>query len=423
MVNCFWAPTSRHILTVSQFNLRLTVWSLVDSSVQYIQSPKKCGNQPTQRGYAFSPNRKIFALIEKSLEDGRDMVGLYDLSASLAPASIKQAQNWRCLHQFYPDTFDAAHLMFTQEGNHLVVWESPIKTSMQVYQIVFGQDKIEDIQLVHQYSPYDSQKCLGIRALAVTPNKQYILAGYCDQRLRLINTLSWKEVFAFDHGHHFEELNDLNSQADLNIYVESDNPEDGPLYEAVSKPFKLQKLTQAQSSQIGKDGELPRVGVSQVSVSFDSQFAASVNENCPCYVWIWDLERLNLNSLIMQKNPVADVEWAPNSLNLNISSSDSKIFLWSLRGASVCQVPYMSQSENFNVLKVRWNPNGKNFAAIESTSGMVFVYPQLQFFMGDEDEEEGDPDQQQLPSGDPDPRLINFSQAPSSNGKLRGSNI
>lgn len=44
-------------------------------------------------------------------------------------------------------------------------------------------------------------------------------------------------MFAFDHG--IETLNDNNSNADLNIYVESETKEDGPLYEAVSKPFVL----------------------------------------------------------------------------------------------------------------------------------------------------------------------------------------
>ena len=129
MVNCVWAPTSRHILTFSDFNLRLTVWSMVDQSVQYIQSPKHSG----QLGIAFSPNKMIMALLEKNLEDGRDMVGLYDLSASLCPPEIKCPQNWRCLHQFFPDLFDAQDLMFTQDGNHVVVWESPIKNNLQVY--------------------------------------------------------------------------------------------------------------------------------------------------------------------------------------------------------------------------------------------------------------------------------------------------
>lgn len=36
MVNCVWAPTSRHVITVSDFNIRLTIWSMVDKSVQYI---------------------------------------------------------------------------------------------------------------------------------------------------------------------------------------------------------------------------------------------------------------------------------------------------------------------------------------------------------------------------------------------------
>ena len=79
MVSCRWAPTSRHVITVSEFNLRLTVWSMIDKSVQYIQGPKH-----SNKGLCFSPNLKIMALIEKNMEDSRDMVGLYDLSSSLS---------------------------------------------------------------------------------------------------------------------------------------------------------------------------------------------------------------------------------------------------------------------------------------------------------------------------------------------------
>lgn len=149
-----------------------------------------------------------------------------------------------------------------------------------------------------------------------------------------MNTLSWKEVYAFDHG--MDTLDDNNTHTDLNIYVESETKEDGPLYEAVSKPFALQKLTNQEIAQFPRDSELPRVGISKISVSHDSNYAATICETCPLYVWIWDLSNIQLNSIIMQKKHVDDIEWAPNSLNLNISSSDGKIFLWSLRGASVC---------------------------------------------------------------------------------------
>ena len=68
-----------------------------------------------------------------------------------------------------------------------MVWESPIKNSFQVYQIVFGPNQIEEIKLVQGFNPYDSSKCLGMRTLEVTPNKQYILSGYCDQKMRMID--------------------------------------------------------------------------------------------------------------------------------------------------------------------------------------------------------------------------------------------
>jgi hypothetical protein len=64
-----WGPTLNHILTVSEFKIRLTVWSLQDKSVQYIKNPKF----DDARGITFSPNKKLMALAEKSgNEGGRD---------------------------------------------------------------------------------------------------------------------------------------------------------------------------------------------------------------------------------------------------------------------------------------------------------------------------------------------------------------
>ena len=48
----------------------------------------------------------------------------------------------------------------------------------------------------------------------------------------------------------FEELNDDNSSPDVNIYVESETKEDGPLYEAIGKPYKIERLSPANIAQI-----------------------------------------------------------------------------------------------------------------------------------------------------------------------------
>jgi len=37
--------------------------------------------------------------------------------------------------------------------------------------------------------------------------------------------------------------------------------------------------------------------------------------------------------------------------------------------------------ENYGVHSVKWNPNGKSFAAMDKNA-LVFVYPQLSFFGG-----------------------------------------
>ena len=49
LASCRWGPSSTHIITVSEFKLRMTVWSLQDKTVQYIKNPKH-----ENRGISFS---------------------------------------------------------------------------------------------------------------------------------------------------------------------------------------------------------------------------------------------------------------------------------------------------------------------------------------------------------------------------------
>jgi hypothetical protein len=62
--SCTFGPTSSHVVTMSEFKLRMTVWSLNDKSVSYIRNPKfDCG-----QGMDYSMNGKLMALIEKNEE-------------------------------------------------------------------------------------------------------------------------------------------------------------------------------------------------------------------------------------------------------------------------------------------------------------------------------------------------------------------
>ena len=164
-------------------------------------------------------------------------------------------------------------------------------------------------------------------------------------------------------------------------------------------------------------GQVARRGISKIEVSHDSRFAATKCLTSPKCVWIWDLVEMSLNSLLVQNNEIADLKWNPNSHNLNICSGANRLFLWSPKGASVCQVPtatstivkqqtsraqaanasnqripgnapVFAQSNasaasrgttkiqlDLQVNNIRWNPNGSSFAAIDKAQ-LVFVYPQ-----------------------------------------------
>lgn len=60
-----WTPDGRHILLTADFNLRLSVWSLVDQSCQYLKGPKHAA-----AGLAFSPDGTQLAVMHVRLALG-----------------------------------------------------------------------------------------------------------------------------------------------------------------------------------------------------------------------------------------------------------------------------------------------------------------------------------------------------------------
>lgn len=82
LAHCQWAPSGRQILTISDMKLRLTIWNLVDQTVQYIPCPKHEAS-----GIDFNPDGSLMAVILKNADDslidsgendGGDVVGLYN---------------------------------------------------------------------------------------------------------------------------------------------------------------------------------------------------------------------------------------------------------------------------------------------------------------------------------------------------------
>eukprot|EP00826_Nyctotherus_ovalis_P041721 TRINITY_DN4243_c0_g4_i4.p1 TRINITY_DN4243_c0_g4~~TRINITY_DN4243_c0_g4_i4.p1 ORF type:complete len:222 (+),score=33.97 TRINITY_DN4243_c0_g4_i4:163-828(+) len=110
-----WVPDSRQVMTVSDFQLRLTVWSLVDKSAAYIKNPKFCAD----KGLSFSSDGKFMALAER--RDSKDYVGIYFCG------------DWTLVQHFQVDTFDLADIAWSKDNTAIIVWDSCVEVMVFLY--------------------------------------------------------------------------------------------------------------------------------------------------------------------------------------------------------------------------------------------------------------------------------------------------
>jgi hypothetical protein len=130
-----WAPDGRHVITAAEFQLRLTIWSLVSSSVLYIKFPKF----GTPQGLAFSHDGSFAAVLERS--EGRDFV------------SVFKCDTWDLIRHFPASTADAVALAWSPDDRYITLVDSPMDHKVSVY--------VPTGQLAGEYSGYEN--ALGIK--------------------------------------------------------------------------------------------------------------------------------------------------------------------------------------------------------------------------------------------------------------------
>jgi WD40 repeat protein len=105
----------------------------------------------------------------------------------------------------------------------------------------------------------------------------------------------------------------------------------------------------------------PKLGISLMSWSSDGTLLATVNENMPHAVWVWEVEQAELSTVVLHISPVKSVEWAPQGHSLAICTGSPRVYLWSPGGASVVHVPL----PGFSAFKVAWSPGADSFVLMD----------------------------------------------------------
>lgn len=323
-----FSSDSRHVLVWAPFYVSLTLWSLTSRKVKFIEHPKR---------FASSPNGTLLAVVEKA-QSGESLAWY-------------RCTDWQWVKRVVPAISDINDLSWSPTSDFLVVWSSSLNYAFQVFsdrgvsQFLFQKNTLE----------------LGIQIALFSSCGQLLHVGTCDGRIRVFNTLNWTLVDDLEMG---SEIN--GSHVGCVVYEEVDRPVsnvDGQVIQDLLNLKETQVLVVKSRpvilSEIPVDVRKPnpRIGIQEIAQSDDGFFLAVRKKACPCVVFIWNLQDLELRSVFVSQSPVSSICWEAQSIRLLILTPKS-LFTWTPFGAVQMNAPL---SDEIQPSLVQWNPLGKAF--------------------------------------------------------------
>ena len=317
--SAIFSPDSRNVLTVSDNNIKMTIWSLTTKTTSYISFPKF-----SKKGISFTSNGNFMALALK--ESTQDEVGIYFLG------------NWSSIGKFATKTQDLQDVKWTFDNSSIIVIDSPLVCRLLVY------TPLGD--LLWQIEPY--QYKLGIRNLFLSPNGKFISLGCYDQSVKVYNNISYTLITNFDHTSKTECFNNNK----VNYFKEEGIEGFG----GKSKYITVNPPVEVTNKMPHTTDVRPKMGIRKVEYSYDSAFMATKNDNMPNTLFIWEMMGMNLHTVIIQLREITDFKWSPNYHILFILSGCSNLYYFTLDSIYVAELPV-----TFTANEVIWNKNGRKF--------------------------------------------------------------
>ncbi|CAM6111970.1 unnamed protein product [Calypogeia fissa] len=367
-----WSPDSRHILTTSEFLLRLTVWSLVSKACFHIQWPKHAS-----RGCSFTPDGKYAAIATR--KDCKDYLNLLS------------CLSWEALGTFETETVDLVDVEWSPTDSTIAVWDSPLDYKVLIYS--------PDGRCLFKYSAYEN--ALGIKTVSWSPCGQFLGVGSYDQTLRALNHLTGRPVAEFTHptavkGPYnavvFKEISEPVHLDMAKLRINGKRPEDSPRakvdragskdpekhiegptrthYEVVDFPVTM------KSEKPQPDKPNPKQGVGLLSWSPDSCFILTRNDNMANALWIWDVAHLELAAVLLQKEPIRAAAWDPMQTRLALCTGSSSLYMWTPAGACCVNIPL----PQFAATDLKWNPDGTSLLLKDKDSFCCTFVPTIDDF-------------------------------------------
>ena len=314
LANVFWVPDSFQVISISDFQIRLTIWSLTEKSSTYIQCPKF-----SDKGYCFTDDGALFGLIERS--NGKDQIGVY------------HTLTWNLLLHFQLQQINAEGILLWSDK--VIVWEQLLLYNVQIF------DMHQNLLYSYTNSVPNS---LGIRK--VEKCQDYIAFCNYDEKLAVMNN---KCQYCADFV--------MQNCDGVDVYKEESTP--AAKYSIGPFPFKAKQM-------IYKDEKFPPpFGIHLAKWSKDGKYLSTVSKTYPSVVCVWSMSDTSLKACLCNQKPILSMAWNMCVNQLVFVCGNFKMYIWSSEGASICELP--EELAGFQISKLEWCENGNYIAASDQT--------------------------------------------------------
>ncbi|KAK6346391.1 hypothetical protein TWF730_010717 [Orbilia blumenaviensis] len=259
------------VLVLSEFGLKLTIWSLKTNFHVDLQHPK-VGAQ----GFGYRPQTNHFALLNRPV--AHDMLNLYSPGSYTPIKSVELS------------TVDAQALKWSPDGRWIAILESASAGYRVLLYTANG----------HMFRIHE-QPCvgLGLRTVEWSSSGDFLVLGGYDGSVIFLNNFLFNKVVEMRH------TIEVKTMA-TDVWSEELTGLGERHYTLITPPVHIPTVGSPASDP------KPKIGVSVISFCADETLVATKDERMPASVWIWSLESLTPLAILVQLSQVKAIQWHPS---------------------------------------------------------------------------------------------------------------
>ena len=351
LVDITFSSDSRHLVSFAEFNVKLTIWSLIEKRTRYIKFPK------ARECVKFSEDGQFLAVVER--RNGRDCVSLFS------------CEDWNVYHHFEVDFHNTATgcagMRWSPKSNAICLFSDHLDYECHVYSIPSGQRLMI-------YNADRNSFGIGVRSVTWSPCGKLLAIGGGDSKLRLFNSINWSLIVELNVSHHFTHQDNALIYEEKEISLNEIDVDVKIAKEWTSKRIETQYLSidkrplQLASTKVEKNGT-NIYGINEMKFSPNGLYLSLTNDSVPTAVFVFDIINLRIDTVLAHRHQVVKCEWGPGkdkSQLIILTQDDGMLHAYTPHGVACLGLP--SINKEYEAHEMLWNPKGKALALVGKNS-------------------------------------------------------